>query len=168
MRHVINDRFIVDVDRAELTDRSTGGHVHLEPRFLRVLQILIDQNGQTVSRETLVETVWGNYGGGDEGLTQAVSHLRKHLDDQDRQLIQTIPKAGYRLEAMISEAPEPTSDSVIPPFSVLIMLLMVILGIYLAIRYYDQPAEAPVSPTENIGARSSGSRISTFNISGLS
>ncbi len=146
MRQVINDRFIVDVDRAELTDRSTGGHVHLEPRFLRVMQILMEQNGQTVSRETLVEAVWGNYGGGDEGLTQAISHLRKHLVDTDRQVIQTIPKKGYRLEAHLSPAPEATSGSVIPPFSVLIMLIMVILGIYLAIRYYDQPADAPVVP----------------------
>jgi DNA-binding winged helix-turn-helix (wHTH) protein len=146
MVQVINDRFTVDVDRAELADRSTGGHVHLEPRFLRVLQILMDQNGQTVSRETLVEAVWGNYGGGDEALTQAISHLRKHLDDPDRQLIQTIPKKGYRLEAQLAEVPELTSGSVIPPFSVLIMLLMVILGIYLAIRYYGHPADAPVVP----------------------
>ena len=146
MRQVINDRFIVDVDRAELTDRSTGGHVHLEPRFVQVLQILMDQNGQTVSRETLVEAVWGNYGGGDEALTQAISHLRKHLEDADQQVIQTVPKKGYRLEAQLSEPPDERSGAVIPPFSVLIMLLMVILGIYLAIRYYDQPADAPVVP----------------------
>ncbi len=146
MRQVINDRFIIDVDRAEVTDRSTGGHLHLEPRFVQVLQILMDQNGQTVNRETLVEAVWDNYGGGDEALTQAISHLRNHLDDPDGQLIQTIPKKGYRLEAHLAEAPEATSGSVIPPFSVLIMLIMVILGIYLAIRYYDQPTDAPVPP----------------------
>jgi len=146
MRQVINDRFIIDIDRAEVTDRSTGGHIHLEPRFVQVLQMLMDQNGQTVARETLVEAVWGNYGGGDEGLTQAISHLRRHLDDPDRQLIQTIPKKGYRLEAQLAEAPEANSGSVIPPFSVLIMLIMVILGIYLAIRYYDRPADGPVVP----------------------
>lgn len=146
MRQVINDRFIVDVDRAELTDRSTGKHVHLEPRFLYVLQILMEQNSETVGRKILVEAVWGNYDGGDEGLIQAISHLRKHLDDPDRQLIQTVPQKGYRLVAQLSEAPEATSGSVIPPFSVLIMLLMVILGIYLAIRYYDQPVDAPAPP----------------------
>src|SRR5450432_2368136 len=42
---------------------------------------------------------------GDEGLTQAISALRKVLKDDTKQLIQTVPKKGYLLAAVNLDPP---------------------------------------------------------------
>jgi len=73
--------------------------IRVEPRFMEVLKILVDNCGKVVDRETIIEKVWDNYGGGDEGLTQSVSYLRKIFDDRNRSLIETIPKKGYKFNS---------------------------------------------------------------------
>ena len=71
----------------------------VEPRLMQVLICLAEDAGNLVPRSALIQKVWNNYGGAEEGLMQAVSKLRKFLQDDARQqkVIQTIPKKGYRL-----------------------------------------------------------------------
>lgn len=68
---------------------------------MQLLNILVQKRGETVTREELVTTIWQDYGG-DEGLTQAISILRKTLLDNKKELIQTVPKKGYILKASIT------------------------------------------------------------------
>lgn len=72
---------------------------------MNLLILLASGKGEVFSREFLIEKIWGNTFVGEEGLTQAVSRLRKILNDnaKDSQIIQTIPKKGYRLTAEIEE-----------------------------------------------------------------
>lgn len=51
--------------------------VKLEPRLTKVLDILASNAGTVVPREQFLLEVWDNYESADEGLTQAVSILRK-------------------------------------------------------------------------------------------
>lgn len=71
----------------------------VEPKAMEVLLALIAGQGKVVSRDHLIGEVWKNYGGGEEGLIQTISKLRKALQDDARspQVIETIPKRGYRL-----------------------------------------------------------------------
>ncbi len=71
----------------------------LEPRIMAVLQVLMDGNGQVVMREKIIEKVWGDYRGGEDGLLQAISKLRRIFQDNAKspKIIETIPKKGYRL-----------------------------------------------------------------------
>jgi DNA-binding winged helix-turn-helix (wHTH) protein len=101
MIFLINELFEVDVEKNAILDKSNNKSQYLEPRLMAVLQILIDKNGQIVKREALIRDVWNNYPGGDEGLNQAISHLRKYLYDDEKKLIKTIPKKGYTLVATI-------------------------------------------------------------------
>ena len=64
--------------------------------------MLVDRRGQTVTREEMVSAVWKDYGGGDEGLTQAISTLRRYLSDTGKELIQTIPKKGYSFKGAVA------------------------------------------------------------------
>jgi len=102
---VLNNRFLVNPVINNLSDKKTGGDVRLEPRLMNVLCLLSANVSQLVSREQLITAVWNNYGGADEGLNQAVSFLRKLLDDPDKKIIETIPTKGYLLNATITEAP---------------------------------------------------------------
>lgn len=86
--------------------RCNGTPHHIEPRVMQVLLCLAERPGEPRTRDQLLEAVWDDAYPHDEGLTQAVSKLRKALGDDARQprFIETIPKVGYRLIAPVSEA----------------------------------------------------------------
>lgn len=78
----------------------------IEPKAMQVLCILASRQGQTVRREELLETVWAGRVVVDETLTRAISLLRQALADGSSGpgYIQTVPKQGYRLVALVSAA----------------------------------------------------------------
>lgn len=85
-----------------------SGAVHVEPRVMQLLVRLARTPGEVVVREALIEAVWGGAFASDEGLTQAVSRLRRALGDG--RMVETVPKVGYRLVAPVSTALPPTGD----------------------------------------------------------
>ena len=106
---IINKKYFINPGTNEIEDISAGvpgkNTVSVEPRIMNLLVLLASGKGEVFSREYLIEKIWGNTFVGEEGLTQAVSRLRKILNDnaKDSQIIQTIPKKGYRLTAGIEE-----------------------------------------------------------------
>jgi DNA-binding winged helix-turn-helix (wHTH) protein len=100
---IINERFVITPGINSFNDTKTGKELRLEPRLMDVLCFLTTNVNQLVPREQLVQEIWRDYGGGDEGLTQAISFLRKILDDTNKTIIETIPKKGYILHAIITE-----------------------------------------------------------------
>ncbi|MDP9047686.1 MAG: helix-turn-helix domain-containing protein [Bacteroidota bacterium] len=99
---IINGRFAVDIDKNEVLDRKTKASNRLEPRLMKLLCLFVKQMGQLVRREYIISEIWDDYPGANEGLNQAVSFLRKLLDDEQKNLIQTRPKSGYVFDAEIS------------------------------------------------------------------
>ena len=88
---------------------SDGADRHrLEPKVMEVLCALADRPGEVISRQELIDQVWGVEHGADESLTRAISLLRSVLNtDKDlHSVIETIPKRGYRLAAEIAEVTE--------------------------------------------------------------
>lgn len=76
----------------------------LEPRIMDLLCAMAAQPGEVCSREALIDQVWQLQFGGDESLTRAVSILRKsfrELDPTVGEVIETIPKRGYRLALQV-------------------------------------------------------------------
>jgi DNA-binding winged helix-turn-helix (wHTH) protein len=100
---VVNNRFVVNNDRSEILDKSTGLKTRLEPRLMKLLCLLAGQNGAVVKRELIIKEIWDDYPGANEGLNQAISFLRKLLNDDDKLIIQTQPKSGYSFHASISK-----------------------------------------------------------------
>ena len=72
-----------------------------------------------VSRNLLMDRVWPGMVVGDEALTNAINKLRKAFGDdrQNPQIIETIPKVGYRLIAPVRHiqpvTPEQQAESII-------------------------------------------------------
>lgn len=90
---------VVDFGASSITN-AKGESVAVEPKVINVLQFLASQQGQVLSRNYLINSVWGSSSGADEGLTRAISHLRKAFGDSPghRRYIKTVPKRGYSLE----------------------------------------------------------------------
>jgi len=94
--------------------RSAEKTSRVEPKVMDVLVCLARRPGEVVTRDHLLETVWAGTVVTDDVLTRSISELRKAFDDDSRnpQVIETIPKTGYRLIAPLSE--EPRGDTVPP------------------------------------------------------
>lgn len=92
------DRFVLDPSRSCVT--TDGQSVVLRPKTFALLRCLCEHAGQLVSKEALYLAVWPDVVVGDDSLSQCVHELRQALGDDDRQLIKTIPRRGYLLDAL--------------------------------------------------------------------
>lgn len=88
--------FVADPSRGTLT--SPDGEQHLTPKVMMVLVCLAGEQGATLTRETLLDRVWGDLNVTESVLSRAISLLRKALNDHPGQplYVETIPKIGYR------------------------------------------------------------------------
>lgn len=103
--------FSLDPGRFEL--RGPSGLVHVEPQVFDVLVHLITHRDRVVTREELLETVWGSRFVSDSTLTSRIKAARRAVDDDgERQsVITTVRGRGFRFVAPVlvdgDPAPEP-------------------------------------------------------------
>jgi len=92
-----------DIDFDALTIHSPAGQFTMESKVMRVLEVLVGNENQVLTRSDLIEAVWGVEYGGDERLSRAISLLRKALGDSrgKAEYIETIPRRGYRFIAAV-------------------------------------------------------------------
>ncbi|UJF18772.1 winged helix-turn-helix domain-containing protein [Vibrio sp. SS-MA-C1-2] len=105
-KKLINKKFIFDSENSELINIAIPDDiVRLGSNENRALQFLIDNRQSTVSRQQLHAYIWRDHGFevDDSSLTQAISTLRKLLQDSTKspEYIKTIPKRGYQFIANI-------------------------------------------------------------------
>ncbi len=115
----IFDQFTLDTDIAELR-RGTAA-VALEPQVFDLLVFLITNREQVVSRENIINTVWGGRFTSDSAVSTCVKSLRKALqDDGDQQrYIKTLRGRGFRFVADINVADSKAINHPVPITSVL-------------------------------------------------
>ena len=85
---------LVSLERREVV--QDGQLLRLGGRAFDILAVLIEANGGIISNDELIEKVWGGTVVEDNNLQVHISGLRKALG-HDAQLIQTVPRRGYRL-----------------------------------------------------------------------
>ena len=89
------------------TDRlQRDGHTRsLQPKFMHLLTFLAEHEGEVVSRERIVDQVWGKHYVADGTLRHAISVLRRTLGDDVHKphYIETISTKGYRLIADVGK-----------------------------------------------------------------
>jgi len=75
------------------------GTVRVKPKSMEVFLALLERPGEVLSREELLAEVWKDTYVTDEVLTQSVAQLRRAFDDDPAvpQVIETVPRVGYRL-----------------------------------------------------------------------
>ena len=85
--------------------------IRLEPKVMDLLVYMSDRPGDVLSRDEIQDNVWQGTVIGYDALTNAIIKLRKALDDSARnpQIIDTVPKKGYRLIAEVS-FPDPETS----------------------------------------------------------
>ncbi|MGD8753230.1 MAG: response regulator transcription factor, partial [Anaerolineales bacterium] len=90
------------LDRRARRAHLAGGELTLTPKALLLLEYLMTHPDELVSRERLLDVVWGwDYPVGSRAVDSRVAELRRVLDDDPSQprFIETVPGQGYRFAA---------------------------------------------------------------------
>ena len=97
-------QFVLDSRRRRLSYADSP--VSLTPKAFDVLLLLVQSPNRLVTKEELLQAVWGDTFVEEGNLTQYIWHLRRALGDnsEDPRLIVTIPRKGYQFTATVSVA----------------------------------------------------------------
>ncbi len=85
-----------------------GRTVQVRAKVMDVLEYLAARPGEVVSKETLLDGVWGAREISESALTRTVTELRQALGDEvaKPRFLETIPKRGYRFIAPVTPVAE--------------------------------------------------------------
>lgn len=95
--------FLLDVRRRVLLRDNQV--VQLQPKAVDTLIALVEQHGQIISKDELINAVWPDTIVEEGNLTLNISAVRKALGDNSAapSFIETFPKRGYRFLANVEE-----------------------------------------------------------------
>jgi pimeloyl-ACP methyl ester carboxylesterase/DNA-binding winged helix-turn-helix (wHTH) protein len=110
MIYVFGDREL-DTDTFEL--RRAGAPVNVEPQVFDVLSLLVAHRERVVTKEELLDSVWGDRFVSESALTSRIKDARRAVgDDGHRQeVIRTVHGRGYRFVAPVDEHPGSTTTT---------------------------------------------------------
>src|SRR5712671_5999456 len=92
------------LDSRKRTLSQADSPVSLTPKAFDVLLFLVQNPNRLVTKQELLQAVWGDTFVEEGNLTQYISHLRKALGDnaENARLIVTIARKGYQFTADVS------------------------------------------------------------------
>jgi DNA-binding winged helix-turn-helix (wHTH) protein/tetratricopeptide (TPR) repeat protein len=100
------EQFVLDPRRRTLSRADSV--VPLTPKAFDVLLFLAQNPNRLVTKEELLQAVWGDTIVEEGNLTQYISHVRKALGDnsEDTRLIVTIARKGYQFTSRVTSVAE--------------------------------------------------------------
>lgn len=129
---------------------GSGGTEKLDPKVMGVLVMLAEQAGQVVLREDLLTRLWPNVVVTDESLSRCIYELRRHLtqaggDESFKELIETLPKRGYRLKGNVAPlVPEPAIRPRPDRSSWILFAVVAVAAAVAAALWLREPRDTPM------------------------
>lgn len=69
--------------------------VKLRPKSYQALLYLVTRAGRLVTREELLEALWGEVAVTDESVTKCIADIRRALSDDSQEIVKTVPRRGF-------------------------------------------------------------------------
>jgi TolB-like protein/DNA-binding winged helix-turn-helix (wHTH) protein/Tfp pilus assembly protein PilF len=132
-------KFVLDPEGRTLF--SDGKPVHLPAKEFETLLLLVENNHKALSKDEMMGVLWRDSFVEESNLAKQISRLRKILNSDGKQFIETLPKHGYRFSADIrltTPAAEEPDSLERPPIEK--------LDFTLESGAEDQPPESPAKP----------------------
>lgn len=116
MKYTINLIVVFDPEHRTLAlNNNNQTAIELSKPSCRVLNELIKNSGDNLSRDSLLKNAWEDYGfpPSNASLNNCISDLRKSFISLgiEKPIIITLPKVGFRMEADIHPTPKPKADT---------------------------------------------------------
>src|SRR5688572_12231823 len=95
--------YAIDTDRRELM--RGGTLVAIEPQVFDLLVYLIENRERVVSKDNLIEGVWGGRIVSDSTLTSRINAVRRAMGDSgaEQTLIRTVARRGFRFVGSVQD-----------------------------------------------------------------
>jgi class 3 adenylate cyclase/DNA-binding winged helix-turn-helix (wHTH) protein len=103
------DRFVLDLHRGALLVLD-GVELPLRPKSFALLQLLVENAGRLLDRDTIMGAVWPDVFVTDDAISQCIHDIRRVLGDEAQRLLRTVPRRGYLFAAAVSRA-SPVEES---------------------------------------------------------
>lgn len=102
---------VLDLERRELTRGSEP--VYIGPQVFDLLVYLVENRERVVSKDSLLDAVWGGRIVSESTLTSHINAVRKAIGDSggEQHLVRTVPRKGFRFVGEVTEAQFPDSSS---------------------------------------------------------
>jgi len=104
----IFEKYALDLDRRELRSGATA--VAMEPQVFDLLVHLIRHREHVVSRDQLIESIWGGRIVSESTLSTRINAVRNAIGDSgtEQRLIRTLPRKGVRFVGEVREERKPS------------------------------------------------------------
>ena len=108
------DDHVLDIERRELRRRAEP--VALEPQVFDLLVYLVRNRDRVVTKDDLIDGVWGGRIVSDSALTTRLNAARRAVNDSgaEQRVIRTVPRRGVRFIGAVSEEGEPAEPDPLP------------------------------------------------------
>jgi TolB-like protein len=104
MEKVENKEFVYEFGKFVLDPKGKtlfcdGKPIHLPAKEFETLLLLVENNHRALSKEEMMGALWRDSFVEESNLAKQISRLRKILNSDGEQFIETLPKHGYRFSA---------------------------------------------------------------------
>lgn len=119
--------FLLD-DKSGKVTSADGAEVKLRPQAFRLLEFLIKSYPHILSRDQIIDQVWGSEHLSSNSLPQVISELRQAIGDdpQTPRFIETVHRRGYRFIGQVEV--EATRPALVPIKTRIVPRRRIILG----------------------------------------
>lgn len=137
-----------ELDRARGCLLRAGRPVHLRPQAYKALKYLAENRGRLVSKDELIDEVWGGRAVTDDSLVQCLKAVRQALGEGSEKYLRTERGRGYIFDLEAVGAEQETASVAwtrrVDAFSA-------------SVETAEEPADAPAAMTSAVVAGSLGS-----------
>jgi DNA-binding winged helix-turn-helix (wHTH) protein len=102
--------FTVSLEKGALL-AADGTELPLRPKSFALLQLLAENAGRLLSRETILETLWPDLFVTEDNVTQCIHDIRTVLGPGSQQMLRTLPRRGYLFAAEVIGVPATASSA---------------------------------------------------------
>lgn len=118
MERLENNEFVYEfgkflLDPQEKVLLSDGVPVRLPSKEFETLLLLVENCGRALSKEEMISAIWRGAFVEEGNLAKQISRLRKILNTNDNEFIETLPKHGYRFSASLRRTVSAADDKII-------------------------------------------------------
>jgi class 3 adenylate cyclase/predicted ATPase len=103
--------FVLDPDRREL--RRGNALIEVQPQVFDLLQYLVANRDRVVSKDDIIQAVWGGRIVSESALTSRINATRIAVADNGdgQRLIRTLPRKGIRFVGVVREGAMPVNEA---------------------------------------------------------
>jgi DNA-binding winged helix-turn-helix (wHTH) protein len=90
--------FVLDLEWGGLL-AANGKEIPLRPKSFALLRLLVENAGRIISHEAIMTALWPGLFVIENNVTQCIHDVRRALGSEASQILQTLPRRGYRFIA---------------------------------------------------------------------